>query len=291
MTLFSSRPDGVLLRKLPGFRKMFPFLMPTRTESAIVHQQLIPVKKTLELLARLNEGRTERRFTIFHVVLAATLRVMAERPENNRFVVGRRIYQRKQIVFSFVTKKELTESSAETNVKIVFQPNDPLEEVARRTWDAVSTAKASKSAKDEALTETLTRLPRCLTRLVMWAWKVLDYHNLLPAREIAGDPLYCTAYLANLGSIGLDAVQHHLFEWGTCHFFVVIGKLKKAVMVNEQGEASVEEVVSSSFTLDERITDGVNLARSIGKFTSYLADPEPLLSPPPGPLPDPFALA
>jgi len=31
------RSDGVYLRKLPGFRKMFPFLMRTRTESVILY--------------------------------------------------------------------------------------------------------------------------------------------------------------------------------------------------------------------------------------------------------------
>ena len=288
MPLFASRPDGVLLTKLPGFRKMFPFLMPTRTESQIVHQQLIPMKKAMALLARLNEGRTERKYTIFHVVLAASVRMMALRPENNRFVVGRRIYQRKEIELSFVTKKELTESAAETNVKLVFQPTDTILEVAQRIWEEVSKAKATKKAKDEDLTDTLTRLPRWMTRVAMWGWRVADYFNLLPKGSIKGDPLYCSAYFANLGSIGLDAIEHHLFEWGTCSYFVVIGKLMKAVMVGESGEPVVEEVVSASFTLDERITDGVNLARTITHLAQMISDPECLTRPPEGPLPDPF---
>lgn len=287
MPLLTRRPDGVYLSRLPGFRRMFPFLMPTRTESTIVHQQDIRVKKTLALLARLNEGRTERKYTLFHVVLAASVRMMAERPENNRFVVGDRIYQRKQIVMSFVTKKELTETAAETNVKLAFEPTDTLEQVAARVWDAVGRVKKASSSKDEDLTETLTKLPRWMTRAVMWGWKVLDYWNLLPADALRGDSLYCSAYFANLGSIGIDAVEHHLFEWGTCSYFVVIGKVKKGVVVGDDGQPAVEDIISSSFTLDERITDGVNLARTITRLAGYIADPEVLLQPP-GPLPDPF---
>jgi len=289
MPFLTRRPDGIYLSKLPGFRKIFPFLMPTRTESQIFHHQLIPMKRTLALLARLNEGRTEKRYSLFHVVLAAAVRVLATRPENNRFVVGRRIYQRKEISLAFVTKKELTESAAETNIKLVFEPTDTLEQVAQRLWDVVYQTKASKSSKDEDLTETLTKLPPWMTRVAMWGWRFFDYLNLLPASAVKGDSLYCSAYLANLGSIGIDAVEHHLFEWGTCSFFVVIGKVSKAVVVGEDGQPAVEDVATSSFTIDERVTDGVNLAKTITLLTNLIADPESLLKPPPeGSLPDPF---
>ena len=292
MPIFSKRPDGILLTKLPGFRKMFPFLIETRTEAQIVHQQLIPMKKALAVLAKLNEGRTEKKYTIFHIVLAASVRMVAQKPDNNRFVVGKRIYQRKRIEFSFVTKKELTETAAETNVKLAFEPTDTIEQVAQRVWDEVGRVKKSSSSKDEDITETLTKLPRWMTRLAMWACRVLDYLNLLPAGFIKGDALYCTAYFANLGSIGIDAIEHHLFEWGTCSFFVVIGKLQKALLLNEKNEPVVEDVVTSSFTLDERITDGVNLARTISHLAEMIADPECLLKPPdPATLPDPMKYA
>ncbi|MBI5543936.1 MAG: 2-oxo acid dehydrogenase subunit E2 [Deltaproteobacteria bacterium] len=292
MPLFARRSDGVLLSRLPGFRKMFPYLMPTRTESIIVHQQSMRMKKALAILERLNQGRTERRYTLFHILLAAGVRLMATRPENNRFVVGRRIYQRKQIEMAFVTKKELTESAAETNVKIVFEPTDTLEQVAQRIWDVVATVKKSKSSKDEDITETLTKLPRWLTRVLMWGWKVFDYFNLLPASAIKGDALYSSAYLANLGSIGIDAVQHHLFEWGTCSFFAVMGKLKKGVVVDEQGQPAVEDIITTSFTLDERIADGVNLAKTITTLATLIEDPEPLLTPlSPEQIPDPYKYA
>jgi len=286
MPLFR-RPDGVYLSKLQGFRKMFPFLMVTRTESVIAHQQQMRMKNTLALLDKLNEGRTERRYTVFHVLLAAAVRLMATRPEHNRFVVGRRIYQRKDIVLSFVVKKALTEHAAETNLKLVFDPRDTLPQVAERVWDKVHDTKQSGSSSDENLADTMTRLPRFLTRLAMWGWRVLDYFNLLPASAIRGDSLYTSAYLANLGSIGLDAVQHHLFEWGTCSFFAVLGKIKKGVVVND-GQVAVEDVVTTSFTLDERITDGVNLARTITDLANLIENPELLMSAP-SELPDPFA--
>ena len=125
----------------------------------------------------------------------------------------------------------------------------------------------------------------------MWGWKVADYFNLLPDAAVRDDALYCSAYFANLGSIGLNAVQHHLFEWGTCPFFVVVGKLKKAMVVYDDGQTGVEDVITSTFTLDERITDGVSYARIIGLLTELVEDPAPLLaSPDRGSLPDPLEL-
>ena len=288
MPLFQ-RSDGVYLSKLPGFRKIFPHVMITRTEAYVHHDQLIRVKGALALLERLNEGRTTHKYTLFHVVLAAAVRILALRPDAHRFVAGRRIYQRRAIELSFVTKKELTDTAPETNVKLRFEPTDTLSEVAEKTWAAVKTTKASTSSKEEDLTELVAKLPRFLTRLALWGWRVLDYFNLLPASLIRGDALYCSAYFANLGSIGLKAVQHHLFEWGTCPFFVVIGKRKKELIVSDDGQTSVEEVVTSTFTLDERITDGVSYARIIGKLVELIEEPAALLeAPAPGSLPDPY---
>jgi hypothetical protein len=129
-----------------------------------------------------------------------------------------------------------------------------------------------------------------MTRLAMSGWKVLDYFNLLPASAIHGDSLYCSAYLANLGSIGLNAVQHHLFEWGTCPFFVVIGKIQKDIILSDSGEIIVEDMATSTFTLDERITDGISYAHIIGLLINLIENPQQLTQPPQS-LPDPYTLA
>ncbi|MBM3311537.1 MAG: hypothetical protein FJY80_08525, partial [Candidatus Aminicenantes bacterium] len=73
---WKKRSDGVYLRRLPGFRKMFPFLMRTRTESVIYYSQRVRLGRTLAWLERANAGR-EKRLSIFHVVLAAAVRTLA----------------------------------------------------------------------------------------------------------------------------------------------------------------------------------------------------------------------
>ena len=283
------RSDGVRLRKLSSFRKMFPYLMRTRTESVIYHSQRLRIGKTLAWLDRANTAR-EKKISLFHVVLAAGVRTLALRPEANRFVIGHRIYQRRTIDLSFVVKRELSEEAGETTVKITFDPRSTISDVVEQVTSVVKETKQSSTSRDEAATAIVTRLPRSLIRLAIRAVRTLDYFGLLPASFIKGDALYTSAFLANLGSIGADAVFHHLYEWGNAPFFVTVGQRKKEPVVNERGELEVEEVMDLKFSLDERISDGVYYTATIGLLIDLIENPEKLEAPPEI-LPDPFTLS
>ena len=283
------RSDGVRLRKLPGFRKIFPFLMRTRTESAVYFSKRLVVAPTLSWLERTNPRR-DNKLSLFYVALAAGVRTLALRPEVNRFVAGRRIYQRRTIDLSFVVKRELTEEASEITLKLTFDPRSTIDEVARRVREAVETARQSRTSFDEKLTNFITSLPRPLIRLAVAAARTLDYHGWGPASFLRDDSLHTSAFLANLGSIRLDAAFHHMYEWGNASIFVVVGKLKKEPVVNERGELEVADVVDMNFTGDERITDGVYFSRTMDLFLDLIGNPERLETPP-ADLPDPFALA
>ncbi len=283
------RCDGVRLRKLPGFRKMFPYLMRTRIESMIYYSRRLRLRNTLAWLERTNAGR-ENKISLFQVILAASVRTLALRPEANRFVAGRRIYQRRTIDLSFVVKRELTEDAGETTVKISFDPRSTAADVADRVAAVVRETRANKSSRDEGTADIVAKLPRCLARLAFWGVRTADYFGWLPASFVKGDALYTGVFLANLGSIGLDAVLHHMYEWGNAVFFIVVGKRKKEPVVNERGDLEVQDVLDMNITLDERITDGVYYANTIALLTDLIENPVRLEIPPDS-LPDPFALA
>ncbi len=282
------RCDGIRLRKLPGFRKIFPYLMRTRTESAIYYTLRLRIGHTLAWLAQANAHR-EKKVTLFHIILAAGVRTLALRSEANRFVAGRRLYQRRTIDLSFVVKRELTEEAAETTVKITFDPRSSIIDVVDRVTEVVWATKENQTSRDESASEIVTKLPRSLTRLAMWGVRSLDYFGLLPASFIKGDALYASVFLANLGSIGFDAVFHHLYEWGNAPIFVVVGKIKKEPVVGPDGKFEVQDVIDLKFTLDERITDGVYFVATIEMFRDLVENPENLELPPEN-LPDPLSL-
>ncbi len=283
------RCDGVYLRKLSGFRKAFPFLMPTRTESVILYPQRVRIRETLDWLEKFNAGR-EKRISLFYVVLAACARTLALRPDANRFVSGRRIYQRKSIDLSFIVKRELTESASETNAKISFDPKSTIADVIDKVSSIVYATKKSDTTGDEKLTDAVTRVPRSVTRAFMGMLRTLDYFSLLPSSFVRSDAFFSSVYLANLGGIGLDPVFHHMYEFGNTPFFIVVGKPKKVPAVNEAGGIEAQDVMDMNISLDERITDGVNYAKTIGLLTDLIEHPSRLEIPPES-LPDPFEFA
>jgi len=282
------RCDGVRLRVLPSFHKMFPYLMRTRTESTIYHFQRLRLGKTLAWLEKANVAR-EKKISPFHIVLAAAVRTLAMRPEANRFVVGRRIYQRRTIDLSFVVKRELSEEATETTVKITFDPRSTIAEVADQVIAVVNETRESPDSRDEEAAAIVSKLPRSWIRFAVSALRTLDYFGLLPAAFIKGDTLYTSVFLANLGSIGGEAVYHHLYEWGNATFFVVVGRRKNDVVIDRGGGLSVEDVMDLKISLDERITDGVYFESTIHLLSDLIENPEKLEERPEA-LPDPFVL-
>ena len=105
--LKKTRCDGTLIRDLPPFTLLLPFVMPTRTGSMIYFEQELDVTETLRRVKSINRVLVKRReiLTLFDVVICAAVRSVAMRPKVNRFISGNRFYQRNQIVFNFVAKK------------------------------------------------------------------------------------------------------------------------------------------------------------------------------------------
>src|SRR5207248_10180265 len=61
-----------------------------------------------------------------HVVMWGTMQAMVRYPTMNRFVAGGRIYQRRDIWFSYSAKRTLKEGSPVIVVKRRFDPEEPF---------------------------------------------------------------------------------------------------------------------------------------------------------------------
>ncbi len=277
MGLFG-REEGERVRNLSPLRQMVPYLMVGRNESAVYFQQQIDVDPVLAFVDAQNVGvDPEDRMTFFHVVLAAAVRVLAEREQLNRFVINRRLYARKKISLSFAVKKKFADDGRLTTVKIDFAPTDRLADVSRKVREAVSVGKGKDKTSSEKEMDLVLKIPGFLLKGAMRALAFLDGLNLIPNAMIRQDPMYASMFLANLGSIGLDAPYHHLYEYGTIPLFVVIGKIKKAPVVTADDQLAVGRVAEVRYTFDERITDGYYAARSLEIFERLIAHPQELV--------------
>lgn len=295
-----TRPDGSPLpvEEASAMRRFMPYLLRTRNESFVLFEQELDLTRTFHYLAQLEERRAPGgdpggageapEVGLFHVILCAVARAFGERPQLNRFVAGGKIYQRRHIELSFAIKKQRSDTGALTTTKLRFLPTETPLSVAEKVHGAVRFGRSDKKSRADQETALVTRLPGPLLRFLMWLQRGLDAWNLLPAGLIEPDPLYCSMFLANLGSIGLDSAYHHLFEYGTCSFFAVIGKVQRRAMTPADGTGQDRPVVNIKYTFDERITDGWYCARSLELFKKWVEDPAQLEAPPPAlPTPSP----
>ena len=268
------RREGERVKDAPVVRHMLPFLMPTRTESAVYFEQRLDVTDALAWLDARAGG--ENPPTFYHVFLLALARTLALRPQLNRFVVGRRLYQRRKLEISFVVKKSFDDRATMTAVKVVFDPRDTLESAGARIAAQIGVGRGEAKTATEKEMGIVTKLPRLVLQGSMRLQRVLDYFNLWPAAAIENDPMYASAFVANLGSVGLDSAYHHLFEYGTCPLFVTLGKIEDENRLASDGSVEARKVVSLKYSFDERIADGFYCARSLELIRDFVENPAKL---------------
>lgn len=278
--MFTRRGDGTLVRDVPAFRRIVPYLMRTRTESAVYFPQRIEVDGLLAWLEEVNAGRPEKeRVTLFHVLVTAIARALRLRPELNRFIVGRRTYQHDDISIAFIVKTAMSDDAPETEVRLVFTGHETVEDVRDLIDTAVEHKRATLGGKDDQLVDFFAPAPRPVLDLVARTAAVLDYHNALPSFLREAIPLYTSVYLVNVGSIGIDPPFHHLYEYGTASVFVAIGAIRKEPVVDETGAVVARSCLNAVYTLDERASDGFYFARTAELFRRLVSDPSLLARP------------
>jgi hypothetical protein len=271
MPLFR-RPDGRVVRDVPPFRSIMPYIMRTRNEAAVYLEREVDLTKTLAFIDAWNKSSPQR-ITVFHLFLYAAVQSLHARPRLNRFVSGGRIYQRDGIWISYSTKKSLSDDAPIVAVKRRFEPTWSFGQTVDVLYGDIRQSRSDhKNHVDKELGIVL-KLPgfmvKWLVRLQMWA----DSVNLLPGAFIHNDPLYSSLFIANIGSLKMDSPFHHLYEYGNIPLFAAIGKTQTVPYVDADGKVATKTVCHIRFTLDERVEDGLYCAGSIAMAMKILEDP------------------
>lgn len=268
--MFGRRRDGVLAKVAP-YRQMMPFLMRGRNESIVLFEQQLDMSRAQPWLAAWH-ARTGQRATAFHLVLHALGRVLHERPHLNRFVVGRRIYDRRGVFMTFAAKKAMQDDAPLATVKRAFPAGESFAEMVAALTTDIGVAKSDAISKVDKELGFFLRLPGFLLAASIAVLRWLDGHGLAPFALIGDDPMYTSAFIANLGSLKIDAAFHHLYEYGNCPLFCTVGRVVTAPMVVD-GEVEVRPSLLVRYSYDERIEDGFYAASAIGKMRTWIEDP------------------
>jgi len=274
------RPDATLVKNITKFHEFEFHVMRGRNESSILFDLEIDLRRTRAYLEKANQGRERDRLTLFHVILCACVRTIALRPKLNRFISNRRLWQRNQIIFSFVVKRQMEENAESGNAMISYSPYETLDTLSRKTNQHLDRARKASNDGDKQI-EFYSRLPRFVIRFIFWLLRWADEHNIVLYSITRDMPMWSTAFLANLGSIGLPSAYHHLYELGTIGFFLAIGKVEKKIFVDQEtGDISTGEGVSIRINLDDRISEGIYLNKAVEYLKMFMENPELLETPP-----------
>jgi len=277
---FLGRYDGRRLKSLDPFYKIIPYIMRTRTDAQNFFEEKIEISNTEEYIRR-KRKEVDEPITFLHIIIAAIVRTISQKPGLNRFIAGQKIYARNEILISLALKKELNTESPETTIKMKFEPTDTLMDVARKVNAAISENKDMDNKNDaEKLSKLIMLVPGFMVKFLVWLLKSLDYIGLMPKIINEVSPFHTSVFVSNLGSVGIQPVYHHLYEFGTTSIFIVFGMKSKEKVLNSDNEVVEKKYVRLCVTTDERIADGLYFASAFKMYRNLIKNPEQLELPP-----------
>ena len=270
--MFGHRSDGKKIKKLTPIFKIMPCVMLDRVDSQVYFKQDIALKHLDEYIDRKAEEGI--RLSYMNIIYAAIVRIIGERPRLNRFAMNGALYQRNKIYVSLVRKKSLTDDGVETPLKLKFNGDENIFEIKEKLDATIEKNKDVEAAnKTDKLVSILSAIPSGLIRAIVKFLMFLDKHGIMPKKIIEASPFHTSVFLTNVGSLGIDSIYHHIYNFGTTSMFFSMGKKKKSYIYEDE-EFKEEKCITLAFVGDERICDGYYYASSFKLLSKYLKKPE-----------------
>lgn len=268
------RKDGRLLRELDPMHFIVPLLYPNRCDNEAYISERIDLSGINAYLAKRNAEETDFPFTMFHIIVAALLKTITLRPKMNRFIANKNVYQRNKISAAFVVKKLFSDDGAEALAIVYADPEDTIDSLRAKLYKQISSCRSDQLDTSSNSMDILNKMPRFLSKFLVYLITKLDKHGWCPEFLIGSDPYYSSALLTNLGSIKLKSGYHHLTNWGTCSIFCVVGERKMNPFFKADDTYEMKDSVDLGLTIDERIADGYYYSKTIRLLKKLLENPE-----------------
>ncbi len=277
--MFGKRPDGRAIRSLEPMQQIMPYILKTRTDSMNMYEDTFACPPMDDYIK--DKAAQNIKLTYMHIIIAAIVRLIALRPQLNRFVMNGRIYARPKIWVSFVVHPTLHDGSVGTTIKLCFEGTETILEVAKKVNEAIqkeTTKRVGENDTDKLLRVLMRNIPGPFIKLVVNTLMWMDRHNIMPKMIVDLSPFHTSFFITNLKSLGINHVYHHVYEFGTTGLFFAMGKEKQLATV--QGKEIVNQKhMGFGLVSDERFCDGLYFALSLRQLRKFMQNPAILEEP------------
>lgn len=277
--MFGKRPDGRRLKNLAPIQMIMPYVMKERSDSMNMYEDTFdcaPMDRYIQ--KKEAEGL---KVGYMHILIAAIVRLIALRPQLNRFCMNGRIYARPKIWVSFVVHPTLRNDSEGTTIKMCFEGTETITEIAQMINERVAketVLRTEENGTDKLLRTLMHKIPGFLIKFVVDTLMWMDKHNIMPKAIIELSPFHTSFFVTNLKSLGISHIFHHTYNFGTTGLFFAMGK-EKRIPVVKNGEIVEEKHMSFGLVSDERFCDGLYFANSLRLMRKFMKNPESLEKP------------
>src|SRR5690606_4112017 len=131
-------------------------------------------------------------------------------------------------------RKKMSKRAKLSVVKLEIRDGETFRELTERINAGIEVERSGQRTAADKEYDLFNLLPRPLLSGAARLLRALDYYGLLPyGAFIEGDGMYTSMFVANLGSLGMAPGYHHLYEWGNCPLFLMVGKIEDRVIVED----------------------------------------------------------
>lgn len=273
------RSDGRKLRSVSPMFRIMPYIMAKRSDAQNTFADSFDITKTDKFCReRVKAGDTS--FGFLHVLLAAYVRTISQRPGINRFISGQKVYARHDIEINMAIKREMSIEGEETMISVILDPHDTVDDVYRKFNAVVEDAMKVEESGFDSLARVINYIPGLLLRWTIKFLNFLDYFGLLPRSITRLSPFHGSMIVTSMGSLGIKPIYHHIYDFGNLPVFLAYGKKESVYIFDEDGKPVRRRKIDFKVVTDERICDGFYFASAFKLFKRYVENPELLVEPP-----------
>ncbi len=267
------------VKTAPPMQVVIPYIMVDRVGSQNFITDTVDIEK-LEKYMKEKQAEGMTNISMMHVMIAAYVRLVSQRPQLNRFIRGQRIWTRRNVEISLTIKKEMLLESPDTVVKITVPPDATLKDVYDALNEKIVGYRENPGGDFDNTAKVLTCLPGLLFKFTVASLRFLDYFGLMPKFIQKVSPFHCSYFITSMGSLGIPPIYHHLYDFGTCPVFFAFGAKRRVYEPDSEGQIKKKQYMDFTFVLDERICDGYYYASSLRLLKQIIRNPAQLDNPP-----------